>query len=558
MRFGLLDWLVVFAYLAIILGIGVRQARKIKGSGDYFAGGRSFSKFLMMMHSLGTGTHADDPVGVTGAAFQRGLSGIWYTFAYLFVTPFYWLMAPLFRRSRYLTTADFFEARFGPRLSLLYAVMGVLTFTINIGTMLKGTGTISNAATQGAMPEWIAILGMTVVFVTYGTAGGLIATVITESIQGLLIVVMSLLLVPFGLMRVGGFHGLHQAVDSTKFSLSTPAELSIWWIIAATIANLIGIVAQPHTMEVCSTGKTEWEGRVGYTYGSFVKRFCALGWALTGVIMIALIAKGGAAPLAAREDAFGTAIRVLLPAGFTGLMLAAILAAQMSSLSAFMVAASALYSRNIYKRWLRPGAGDAQVVKIARYIGLAAVGLGVLFAFWVQGVADALTIFWAVTTFTGLSIWAGVLWRRTNATGAWASFAVMVPIWLVLGPVGAQLHAVFPGVQWLGVYGEKGMLHMLTLSYLPAGAVALVIGSLLGAPRDPKALNDFYALIRTPVGRESELIESGVELVYAGQAKGHPWELNHPRLVNVLGFIVAVAVSCGFLGLLYLLSRIGA
>lgn len=558
MEFGVIDIVVVLLYLLGIGAVGVYQARRVKGSGDYFAGGRRFNKFLMMMHALGTGTHADDPVGVTGASFQRGLSGIWYTFVFLFLTPFYWLIAPLFRRSRFLTTSDFFEARFGRGLGLLYAVMGVLTFTIAMGTMLKGTGAVAAAVTGGAMPEWAAILAMAVVFVAYGTAGGLIATVVTESIQGLLIVVMSLLLVPFGLMKVGGFAGLHGLLDSTKFDLSAPQEISVAWIIGGAVANLIGIVAQPHTMEICAAGKTEWEGRVGFTYGNFVKRFCAIGWALTGLIVLAMVANGSIPGLANREDAFGTAIRVLLPTGTTGLMLAAILAAQMSTLSAFMVAASALLSRNVYRRWIRPDASDGRVLAFARYSGLVIVALGVGFAFIVPGVADALTYFWAVTTFTGLFVWFGVLWRRTNALGAWASFLVMVPIWVLVGPIGIKLHELFPAVQWLGAYGEKAMLHKLLLCYLPPGVVALVLGSLLGRPHDEKKLDDFYALLRTPVGQERKLSEAGIEVVYAGQTKGHPWELHRPKLVNALGFLAALAVSLAFFGLLYALSRIGA
>lgn len=557
MRFTTFDLLVVVVYLVGIGGLGIYQARKIKGSGDFFAGGRKFNKYLMMMHALGTGTHADDPVGVVGASYQRGLSGIWYTFVYLFITPFYWIIAPLFRRSRYLTTADFFEARFGGSLGLLYAIMGILTFTVNMGTMLKGTGAIANAVTQGLIPEMWAIAVMAVIFVAYGTAGGLVATVITESVQGFLIVVMSILLVPFGLMLVGGFSGLHNTLDASMFNLSTPLEMSIPWIVAAAAANLIGIVSQPHTMEVCSTGKTEWEGRVGFTFGNFVKRFCALGWALSGIIMAALVVSGSVEGLAHREEAFGTAIRVILPVGFTGLMVASILAAQMSTLSAFMVAGSALLSRNVYKKWLRPGATDHDVVTVARVAGIVIVMLGVCFAFIVPGVAEALTIFWAVTTFTGLFMWFGVLWRRTNATGAWASFLIMVPIWILLGPIGIKLNAMFPAFEWLGMYGDKSQLHYLLASYLPAGIIALVVGSFLGKQMDKKKLDQFYMLLNTPVGQEAKLAEAGVNVVYAGESKGHPWEIKHGRKVNVIGFVVAMMISSLFLVLLYLISKIG-
>lgn len=568
MSFTTLDVAVVAIYMVGIAALGVYQTRRIKNSGDFFAGGRSFNKFLMMMHSLGTGTHADDPVGVMGAAFKHGIAGIWYTFVYLFVTPFYWLMAPLFRRSRYLTTADFFEARFGPKLGTLYAVWGIIIFAVNMGALLKGTGLIVQAVTQGAISETVAIGGMTVVFLLYGLAGGLIATVITESVQGFLIVVMSLLLVPFGLSQLGGFSGLHQAVgDASKFALTATQEmkeLTVWWIFAGFLTSLIGIVAQPHIMEVCSTGKTEFEGRIGFTYGSFVKRLCAIGWALAGVIVIGLAAKGylSTADVAAlsekREATFGIAIRNLLPAGFTGLMFAAILAAQMSTLSAFMVAASALLSRNIFRKHIYPAADERTMLMVARVAGLLVVVLGVGFALTVQGVADALMWFWNLSTFTGLFMWFGVLWRRTNATGAWASFAVMLAIWGALGPVGGALKSWLPDSHILGIFASKTHLHFLLASYLPAGILALVIGSILGRPQPKQALDRFYALITTPVGSENELIEKGVDMVYAGATKGHPWEMNHPTTVSVVGFVVAAAVSGLFFLLLWVVARIGA
>ncbi len=654
MRMNYIDVIVLAGYFLSMLALGLYQARKIKSAGDFFAGGRKFSKFLMMMHALGTGTHADDPVAVVGASYKMGLAGIWYTFVYLFVTPFYWIIAPLFRRSRFLTTADFFEARFGSKLGTLYAVWGIMIFAVNIGMLLKATEMVVTAVTGGAISPTCAIVGMTVVFVLYGTAGGLVATVVTESVQGLLIVVMSLLLIPFGLAKMGGFSGLHATVTNPDlFALTGKVELGFWWIIAGSISMLIGIVAQPHIMEVCSTGKTEFEGRVGFTYGNFVKRVCSIGWALTGVVMVGMVAKGYVASAdmsGTREAAFGTAIRALLPTGLTGLMFAAVLAAQMSTLSAFMVAASALLSRNIYKKHVRPNAEDKDLLKVARWAGLVIVGIGAIFAFKIAGVADALMWFWTLSAFTGVFMWSGVLWRKTNATGAWASFVVMLGIWLVVGEPGqavSQHMAVrayktaYPAtlqslaldakpisrvllsvtretdkkvevknvlvlvthkpaamfgivtdsggrestlvknvlpksiaaasglkkgdvvlkcarLPYPGVYADKSLLQYRVAAFLPAGIIALIIGSLLGAPHPKDKLDRFYALLRTPVGKEEELAKQGIEVVYAGASKGHPWEIAHGRAVNIIGFIIALAVALAFVGLLWLVGRVGA
>jgi len=560
-EFGTVDIIVVVCYLVFVACLGIYQVVRIKSTGDFFAGGRRFNKFLMVMHALGAGTHADDPVGVTGACYEHGISGIWYTYAYLFCTPFYWLMAPFFRRSRFLTTADFFEARYGRSLGVLYSIMGVLIFGVVGGTLLQGTGTIAEAVTQGRVSQTLAIFVMTGVFMAYGLAGGLVATVINESVQGVLIVVMSLLLLPFGLKAVGGFAGLHELVAAHKFSLAAPEEITLVWILVSSVMMLIGIAGQPHIMEVCSAGKTEFEGRVGFTYGNFIKRFCAMGWAFAGVIVIALVAAKKVPGLEHREEAFGVAIRVLLPTGMTGLMFAAILAAQMSTLSAFMVDGSALLSRNIYGKYFRPSATDKHLLKAGRLFGLLVVALGLLVAFVVTSVAQGLTLLWGLSSFMGILMWSGVIWRKANSTGAWACFIVMFIPWFLLGrfgPVALKPLLSIEGFGWIGRFANQADFPWLVLCYFPAGLLALVIGSLLGKPRDAKTLDNFYMLLRTPVGQEQKLIDAGVDIVYAGSTKAHPWETNHPKLVNWGGFLIALVFSTAILLLLIILTRIGS
>ncbi|MGQ9730066.1 MAG: sodium:solute symporter family protein [Candidatus Zipacnadales bacterium] len=591
-----LDFAVVIAYLVGIAGLGIFQTVKIRSSGDYFAGGRKFSKFMMAMHALGTGTHADDPVGVTGTALQRGMSGIWWTFCYLFATPVYWIVAPLFRRSRYLTTADFFEERYSRGLAVLYTIVGLLTFSVSTGMMLRATAVIADGVTGGAVPDWVAIGGMTLVFVAYSFFGGLMATIVTESIQGVLIVVMSLLLVPFGLRRIGGFRALHELIPAGQFSLHAPEETTLGFVGIMSLVAIIGIVAQPHIMEVCSAGKTEYEGRVGFTYGNFVKRFCAMGWTLTGLIVLALAVSGrlpvqdtarmsaafpagvtlsgevkelvaqmpevaqktDAAQRQGRELAFPTAIRVLLPPGFTGLMFAAILAAQMSTLSALMVAGSALFTRNIYKRYLRPAASDQQVLKVGRFAGLLIVVLGILFAVAAKSVIEGLSVFLLLPTLTGLLMWVGVAWRRTTTAGAWLSFLVMAPVFLLLGKGGSLLAPYFPGAGWLGMYSAPKYSHLLAMSYLIPGFVALIFGSLLTRPKPAEVLDRFYTLINTPVGQEEKLTQAGIEPIYIGNTEPHPWETNYPRLVHWGGFVIALLFALAILGMVWLLGWIGS
>jgi hypothetical protein len=108
------------------------------------------------------------------------------------------------------------------------------------------------------------------------------------------------------------------------------------------------------------------------------------------------------------------------------------------------------------------------------------------------------------------------------------------------------------------MYADKALVPQLVATYLPLGVIAMIVGSLAGRPMNKEALDRFYLLLRTPVGHEDRLRREGVNVVYAGHSNGHPWELNHPALVNVGGFIIALVFSGAILTLLWALAHIGS
>ena len=136
----IIDVTVIVIYLIGITIAGLWASRKARGLGGFFMGNRSFGKFFMLMHAFGTGTHTDQAVSVAGASYRLGFAGIWYQYLNLFLTPFYWIVAPLLRRMRCLTTADFFVERFGKSLGIFYTISGLVIFAFTMGLMLLGTG----------------------------------------------------------------------------------------------------------------------------------------------------------------------------------------------------------------------------------------------------------------------------------------------------------------------------------------------------------------------------------------------------------------------------------
>jgi Na+/proline symporter len=97
MQITTLDWIFLVGYLLFCAGIGIVVGLRVKDTDHYFLGKRRFGKWLMMGQSFGIGTHAEMPVSLAGAVYGVGASGIWYQWKNLFATPFYWIMAPVFR-----------------------------------------------------------------------------------------------------------------------------------------------------------------------------------------------------------------------------------------------------------------------------------------------------------------------------------------------------------------------------------------------------------------------------------------------------------------------------
>lgn len=416
------DWIVLIVYFVGIVTFGLWMARKIRSSGGYFLGDRQLPWWVMMGQAFGTGTNAENPVAQTGASCQHGFATIWYQWKNMLITPFYWLMSPWYRRSNRTTIGEIIEDRYGRRMGLLYTVFAIAFFVFNQGAMLKGAGKIISVATGGQIisPNGV-VMAMTATFILYSFFGGLIASAYTDFVQGFLIILLSFLLIPAGLSAVGGFQGMRATIPPDFFTLySDVSGLDAFTIAMLAINGLVGITAQPHILSMNATGRTERAGRIGQMYGNLVKRLCTVGWALTGLLVAAMVLQRGVS-LRDPEHAFGYACLELLGPGLVGLMVACVLAANMSTCSNFMVNTGALFTRNLYAHYLKPAAGDRELLMVGRLSGLALTGLGILFALTVERVLDAFLFTETIAAFMGIMFLGGVLWKRANRYGAFTA-----------------------------------------------------------------------------------------------------------------------------------------
>jgi SSS family solute:Na+ symporter len=504
---SIIDVLVIIFYFIVVIYIGIRAMRHIRSQEDYFLGGRKFGKLIQVFAAFGQSTSADSAVGTTTTTYTNGASGIWSALLYLWGTPLFWFTSPWYRRLRVLTLGDFFEERFGSkRMAGFYAVIASIFIMSCIAIGMKSVAVTVLGITpkkvselipaehtdhkliqEHALPErnvqgdladekqlhlnhskiqksrqeipylkettliWIICA---IVFV-YTVAGGLEAAVYTDLLQGVFILIMSFLLIPFGLARIntlfGGsglmdaMHTMHERLPPWYFDIFGAAEavdFTWYYIVSISLLTAINVAVQPNQMNAIGSSKDELTARIGFTSGCFLKRFCTVLWGVTGLIGVVLYAGTAVNPDMvwghATCDLFGN-----LGLGLVGLMIACLLAALMSSADIMMITAAGVLTRNVYRPLVDPRSEQHYVMVGRLFSGIILIGSALL-ACWFETILQLLKFIWEFNAILAAAFWCGMKWRRANCIGAWAS---MVFTMLIFALLPLLLPALWPGLR---------------------------------------------------------------------------------------------------------------
>ena len=490
------DFVVIVLYISLMLGIGYWSMKQIKNQEDFFMGGRSFGKLLQVFAMFGSGTSTDSPVGTARNTFVGGLSGIWTVLNYLFCTPFYWFIGLWYRRYRMMTMGDFFEERYQSRLMAgMYAIFGLFFFIVWLSVGFSAASKTILALTPKPVQELtveeteeqklftrmielesrdykflsaedrgelenlrelkprgrfsylsgpMVIAGIGLVVLLYSWAGGLTAAYLTDLVQGIFIILLSFILIPFGLHQISarfggqglmdGFRLMHEKIPEEFFDILGSAyasDFTWYYLLAVTTINLVGIVVQPHMIVVGGgSAKDELSARVGIMVGNFIKRFLTILWTLTGLVALALYAGEIADP----DLVWGHATLDLLGPlglGLVGLMITALMAALMSSASCYILVASSLLVRNLYT-WIRPDLNESHYVLIGRICSALAISGGVFFSIYYYDVFDQLKVAWELPVIFAATVWVAMYWRRASRIAAWVSIIVSAVLFFLI------------------------------------------------------------------------------------------------------------------------------
>jgi SSS family solute:Na+ symporter len=372
--------------------------------------------------------------------FTLGISGSWLiAISGLSIILASFLMVPKVKRwadqVKGLTTGDLFEARFDRRTGTLAAlVIGLAWFTFVGGQIIAGGKLLQ--VTLGMDLTWaIALAGF--VILAYTTMGGLKAVIYTDVLQMVVLLIgVVFILVPIGLIEVGGWSGMVETLSADPQTASMVEWDAIgWkqllgWFLSIIPIWFISIAA----LQRIIAARDEKTAR-----RAFLLTGVPIEWPLfaIGSTLVGLFARILAPELADAELATPTMILTLLPAGLTGIVIAAYIAAVMSSADSCLIGPVSIFTNDIYRKMLRPGAGEGELMRVARsltiVLGLLAIGIAYMTPNVLDLILYAYTFGAAGLFFPMLGL---LFWRRTTADGAFWSMMLgggSAIIWTLAG-----------------------------------------------------------------------------------------------------------------------------
>ncbi|MFJ4906810.1 sodium:solute symporter [Streptomyces sp. NPDC093249] len=415
------DYTVIVLYLAGMLAMGWWGMRRARSKSEFLVAGRRLGPWMYSGTMAAIVLGGASTIGGVGLGYKYGLSGAWMVFAIglglLALSVFF---SARIARLKVYTVSEMLDLRYGGRAGM---ISGIVMWAYTL--MLAVTSTIAYATIFDVLfdlPRTVAIVLGGAIVVAYSTLGGMWSITITDMVQFVVKTIgVLLLLLPIAVVKAGGFAEMKAALPTAYFEpFGIGGETIFTYVLIYTFGMLIGQDIWQRVFTARTDKVARWGGTVAGTY--------CLAYALAGAV-IGTAAKVMYPNLPSADDAFATIVKDELPMGVRGLVLAAALAAVMSTSSGALIACATVANNDIWSR-LRGATGtgggdDHDEVRGNRLfiliMGVAVIGIAIA----LNDVVQALTV--AYNLLVGgllVPILGGLLWRRGTVQGALAAVTV--------------------------------------------------------------------------------------------------------------------------------------
>jgi SSS family solute:Na+ symporter len=493
---------IVVVYLLAMLAFGWWGKSRTKNNSDFLVAGRRLGPFLYTGTMAAVVLGGASTVGGVGLGYKFGISGMWLVVAIgTGVLLLSLLFAGTIQRLKIYTVSQMLSLRYGQQATQTSGIV-MLAYTL----MLCATSTGAYATIFVVLfgwERWLAIAVGGAIVLVYSTIGGMWSITLADQVQFVIKTVgIFLLMLPFTLNAAGGLDGIRSRVEASFFQID---GIGIQTIITYFVVYTLGLLIGQDIWQRVFTAKTPKVARWG---GATAGVYCIL-YGLAGAVigLAARVALPNIDVKALGKDVVYAEVAThILPIGIGGLVMAAAVAAMMSTASGALIAAATVARADVVPfvaSWFGKTVHTDDTenpehdVKANRYWVLGLGILAVLISMAAQDVVVALTIAYDILVGGLLvAILGGLVWKR--GTGVAAAWSMAVGSVLTLGLLIMYAAGVIPSED--GVYANEPIYWGLG-----ASLVCYVVVSLLTPPTDPEVREAWERRVAGAVSEELPL-----------------------------------------------------
>lgn len=474
-------------YLVMIVIVGLLAARfSSKDISNFFIGGRQMNLFVVAISAVVSGRSAWLLLGLTGMAYTMGLSALWAAAGYIIAEFFLFLyFAPRIRRfsekTDCITIPDFFEERFADRTGVLRAIVAIIIIIFMlayVSAQFVAGGKTFSAGFELTPQQGILLTALIILF--YTIIGGFLAVSITDTIQGVIMIVALIVLPVVVIIHLGGFAQFY--VHASQIATPGGSFTNAFALGGGALIGFLGIglgsVGNPHIIARYMSIKDPQKLKMTALVGTVSNILMALGALLTGMAGRIYFPDVNMLPLQDAENLYPTLASEHLHPVMFGVVIASIFAAIMSTAdSQLLVAASALV-RDIYEKMIfkKKVVSQQKLVATSRWFVLLLVILSLVLAFVAENIVFWLVLFaWAgLGAALGPTSILSLYWRNATRSGIIAGI----------------LSGAFTVIVWNRIDVLKDFMYELVPAFFIAFVVTIVVSRFTAkTPNNDKIFN---------------------------------------------------------------------
>ncbi|MEE9296553.1 MAG: sodium:solute symporter [Phycisphaerae bacterium] len=484
-----LDVVLLVAYFVGVAGVGVWSGkRSLENSKSYFLSGRSVGWFAIGASLFASNISAEHFIGLAGSGASSGLAVGQFEWLACFVLLLLgWLFVPFYVRTGVFTMPEFLEERYNEKCRTYLSAISLIAYVFTKISVSIFAGAMVLEMVLG-WNIWVGAIVLIVATGAYTIFGGLRAVIYTEMFQAFILIAGGVFLTVAAISKVGGIAMLADGVDSEFFNLWKDLDHPDFpWTGILFGAPILGVwywCTDQMIVQRTLAAKSVEEAQRGTIFAGFLKLLPVFILVLPGVAGKILY------PDVMPNHMYATLVNELLPPGVKGLVVAALLAALMSSLAAVFNSSSTLVVMDFYKKW-RPAAPEKELVRAGQVATVILVGVGLVWLPFIGVMSDQLFVYLqSVQAYISPPIAAvflvGLLWRRANGTGALAALLTGFVLGALRFVAELGVKSETPWVTWppLVEYARINFLHIAVLLFVISIVILVVVSLMTERPTE--------------------------------------------------------------------------